>query len=85
MHGAGGNLCAGDGVDEQPRAVRDIAAGEDVGGGGLVGLAIDFDEAAIALHAVRGVEEREVGGLADGEDHVVGGNVFDHRFVEGRD
>ena len=39
VHRAGGDLRASDGVDEEPRAVRDIAAREDVGRGGLVGLA----------------------------------------------
>ena len=43
---------------------------------------IDLDEAALGFHAVVGIEEREVGGLADGEDHAVGWDVLDVRFVE---
>ena len=46
MHGAGRDLRRGDGVDEQPRPMRDIAAGEHIGRGGLVGLRIDLDQPA---------------------------------------
>ena len=49
-----------DGVDEQARTVGDIAAGEDVGRGGLVGFAIDFDESAIGFDSVFFAEEREI-------------------------
>ena len=82
MHGARGDLRRGDGVDEQARAVGDIAAGEDVGRGGLVGLAIHLDQAALAFDAVGRVEERKVGSLADGEDDAVGGDVFHLALVE---
>jgi hypothetical protein len=65
-------------------AVRDIAASEHVGRGGLVGFAIHLDEPALRLHAIGRIEERQVGSLADGENNAVGGNVLHVGFVERR-
>jgi hypothetical protein len=57
VHGAGGDLGGGDGVNEETRPVRDVAASEDVRGGCLVGFAIDLDKAALALDTVLGLKE----------------------------
>ena len=59
VHGAGRDLRRGDGVDEQARAVRDIAAGEYIGRGGLVGLAIHLDEAALRFRRRRPDSRKE--------------------------
>ena len=46
------DLRRGNGIDEQARAVRDIAAGKHVGRGRLVGLAVHLDEPALGLDAI---------------------------------
>ena len=71
---AGGAFAVGDGLDEVPRAERDVAAGEDAGRGGGQRGRIDLDRArrASGRRRPRGFRNERSALLADGEDAGVG-------------
>ena len=66
----------GDGVDDGARLAGSldggVAGGKDALQARHLGRQVDVDEAAHRLHRPLGVEEREVGGLPDSQDHLVG-------------
>ena len=82
MHRPGGDLGRRDRVDEQPRAVGHIAAGEHIGRRGLVGLRVHLDQPALVGHAVFRRQERQVRGLADGEHDGIGLDVHQVALIE---
>ena len=71
VDGGRGDLSGADRLHGRPRAVLRVAAGEDARHLGHQGLRVRDDEAAGVLDPAA-LEDRQVGALTGGEDHVIG-------------
>ena len=71
IDGGRGDLPGADRLHGRPRAVLRVAAGKDARHLGHQGLRVRDDEAAVIFDPAA-VEDRQVGALTGGEDHVIG-------------
>src|ERR1035437_7971596 len=74
MNGARRFVAVGNSLNKDARSKGDVAAGKDAGGR-CHQILVDLEDSARRhLHALFAAEEREVGLLADGQDHAVAGD-----------